>query len=157
METYTDFGVSYLIQSFVSKANRKLWNDCWVYLTDDFYYKVEQNRAILATHDSLLDHWLSHRNIWKIKCFKTFKTMIHYNKYHSIFNIYSTHSKERIIHSTIAISFFFILLLRNLCTDLLFSTYKLTGDHKCRERRYISYTYKLNTYKLNNCLNLNQD
>ena len=56
METYTDFGVSYLIQTFVNKINTKLWNDCRVYLTDDFYYKVEQNTAILATVDSLLDH-----------------------------------------------------------------------------------------------------
>ena len=56
METYTDFGVSYLIQTFVNKINKKLWNDCWVYLTDDFYYKLDQNRAILATLDFLLDH-----------------------------------------------------------------------------------------------------
>ena len=56
METYTNFGVSYLIQSFVNKINIELWNDCWVYLTDDFYYKVGQNRAILAKLDSLLDH-----------------------------------------------------------------------------------------------------
>ena len=55
METYTDFGVSYL-QTFVNKINTKLWNDCRVYLTDDFYYKVDQNRAILAILDSLLDH-----------------------------------------------------------------------------------------------------
>ena len=56
METYTNFGVSYLIQSFVNKINIELWNDCWVYLTDDFYYKAGQNRAILAKLDSLLDH-----------------------------------------------------------------------------------------------------
>ena len=56
METYIDFGVSYLIQTFVSNINTKLWNDCIVYLTDDFYYKVDQNRDILATLDSLLDH-----------------------------------------------------------------------------------------------------
>ena len=56
METYTNFGVSYLIQSFVNKINIELWNDCRVYLTDDFYYKVGQNRAILAKLDSLLDH-----------------------------------------------------------------------------------------------------
>ena len=41
LETYTDFGVSYLIQTFVNKINTKLWNDCQVYLTDDFYYKVD--------------------------------------------------------------------------------------------------------------------
>ena len=56
METYTDFGVSYFIQTSVSKVNTKLWNDCRVHLTDDFYYKVDQNRAILATLGSLLDH-----------------------------------------------------------------------------------------------------
>ena len=56
METYTNFGVSYLIQSFVNKINIELWNDCRVYLTDDFYYKVGQNRAILAKLDSLLDY-----------------------------------------------------------------------------------------------------
>ena len=56
MQTYTNFGVSYLIQSFVNKINTELWNDCRVYLTDDFYYKVGQNRAILAKLDSLLDH-----------------------------------------------------------------------------------------------------
>ena len=56
METYTYFAVSCLIPTFVSKINTKLWNDCRVYLTDDFYYKVDQNRAILATLDSLLDH-----------------------------------------------------------------------------------------------------
>ena len=56
METYTDFGVSYLVQTFVNKITEKLWNDCLVYLADDFYYKVDQNRAILANLDSLLDH-----------------------------------------------------------------------------------------------------
>ena len=56
METYTDFVVAYLIQSFVSKINTKLWNDCRAYFTDDFYYKVVQNRAILATLGSLLYH-----------------------------------------------------------------------------------------------------
>ena len=61
METYTDFGVSYLIQNFVNKINIKLWNDCQVYLTDDFHYKVDQNRVILATLDSLLDHGRSSR------------------------------------------------------------------------------------------------
>ena len=48
METYTDFGDSYLLQTFVNTINKKLWNDCLVYLTDDCYYKVDQNRAILA-------------------------------------------------------------------------------------------------------------
>ena len=56
METYTDCRVSYLIQTFVNKINTKLWNDCRVYLKDDFYNKVDQNRAILAALDSLLDH-----------------------------------------------------------------------------------------------------
>ena len=56
MGTYTDFGVSYLIQTCVNAINTKLRNDYRVYLTDDFYYKVDQNRAILARHDSLLDH-----------------------------------------------------------------------------------------------------
>ena len=28
MENYTDFGVSYLIQTFVNKINKKLLNDC---------------------------------------------------------------------------------------------------------------------------------
>ena len=28
MENYTDFGVSYLIQTFVNKINEKLLNDC---------------------------------------------------------------------------------------------------------------------------------
>ena len=52
METYIGLGVSHLIQTFVNKINC----DCRVYLTDDSYYKVDQNRAILATLDSLLDH-----------------------------------------------------------------------------------------------------
>ena len=91
--------------------------------------------------------WLIH--ICKIKCIKTFKIMIHYNKCHSIFNIYSTHAKERIRNSTASSSF-----IRNLFTDLFFSTHELTGDHKFRESRYIIYTYKLNTYKLNNWFNL---
>ena len=30
MEIYTDFGVSYLIHTFVNKINAKLWNDCLV-------------------------------------------------------------------------------------------------------------------------------
>ena len=47
METYTDFGVSYLIQTFVNKINKKLQNDCWVNLTDYFCYKGDQKRAIL--------------------------------------------------------------------------------------------------------------
>ena len=46
----------YLIQTFVNKINTKLWNDCRVYLTDNFFYKVDQNKAILVTLDSLLDH-----------------------------------------------------------------------------------------------------
>ena len=54
METCTDFGVSYLIQTSVNKTNPKLWNDFRVYLTDDLYHKVDQNRAILVTLDSLL-------------------------------------------------------------------------------------------------------
>ena len=33
METYTDFGVSYLIQTFVKKINITLWNDCRVILS----------------------------------------------------------------------------------------------------------------------------
>ena len=68
--------------------------------------------------------------------------MIHYNKYHSIFKISLTNAKERIIHSTVSL----ILLIRTLFTDLLFSTYELTGDHKFRN---IIYTYQLNTNKLN--------
>ena len=56
METYTDFGVSCLIQTFVYEINTKFWNDWRVYLTDDFYYRVDQNRAILVIPDSLLDH-----------------------------------------------------------------------------------------------------
>ena len=56
METYTDFGVSYLIQTFVNKINTNLRNDCPVYLTDDFYYNADQTREILATLYSLLDH-----------------------------------------------------------------------------------------------------
>ena len=52
--TSTDFGVSYLIQTFVNKIYTQLWDNCRVYLTDDFYYKVRKNRAILATLDSLL-------------------------------------------------------------------------------------------------------
>ena len=54
METYTDFEVSYLIQTFMNKIDTKLWNHCRVYLTDVFYYKVDQIRAILATFDSIL-------------------------------------------------------------------------------------------------------
>ena len=42
METYTDFRVSYLIQTFVNKINVKLSIDCRVYLTDDFNYNVDQ-------------------------------------------------------------------------------------------------------------------
>ena len=61
METYRDFRVSHLIQNFVNKTNIKLWNDCQVYLTDDFHYKVDQNRVILATFHSLLDHGRSSR------------------------------------------------------------------------------------------------
>ena len=56
MVTYTDFGVSYLILTFVNKINKKLWNDCRVYLTDDFHHRVDQNGAISAILDSLLDH-----------------------------------------------------------------------------------------------------
>ena len=59
METYTNFGVSYVIQTFVNKTDTKLWNDCRAYLTDHFYYKVDQNSQswlVLATFDSLLDH-----------------------------------------------------------------------------------------------------
>ena len=56
METYTDFEVSYPIQTSVNEINKKIWIDCKVYLTDDFYYKVDQNRTILDTLDSLLDH-----------------------------------------------------------------------------------------------------
>ena len=37
METYTDFGVSYLIQVYVNKVNTKLLSDFRVYLTDDIY------------------------------------------------------------------------------------------------------------------------
>ena len=99
METYTDFRFSYLIQIFVIEINTKLRNNFRVYLTGNFYYKVDQNRAILATLDSLKPRlniftWLILKNIWKIRCIKTFKMMIHYNKYHSIFNIYSTYAKE---------------------------------------------------------------
>ena len=56
METYTGFGVFYLIQTFVNKIKTKLWNDCPVYLIDNFYYKFDQNKAILATLDTVLDH-----------------------------------------------------------------------------------------------------
>ena len=38
------------------KTNTKLWNDCQVYSTDDFYNKIDQNRSILATLDSFLNH-----------------------------------------------------------------------------------------------------
>ena len=50
---YLCFGISYFIQTFVNKTNKKLWNDWQVYLTNDFYHKVDQNKATL---DSLLDH-----------------------------------------------------------------------------------------------------
>ena len=56
METYTDSGVSYLIQTFVNKKKTELRNNCQVYLTNDFYLKVDVNRAISATFDSLLVH-----------------------------------------------------------------------------------------------------
>ena len=42
METYTDFGVPYLIQTFVNKINTTFLNDGGVYLTNNFYYKVDQ-------------------------------------------------------------------------------------------------------------------
>ena len=48
MEIYPGFGVSYLILTFVNKINTKLKNDSRVYLIDDFYYKVDQNRTTLA-------------------------------------------------------------------------------------------------------------
>ena len=48
--------ISFLIQTFINKINTKLGNDCRVYLTDDFYYKFDEKRAILATLESLLDH-----------------------------------------------------------------------------------------------------
>ena len=41
------------METFVNETNKKLWNDWQVYLTDDFYHKVDQNKATL---DSLLDH-----------------------------------------------------------------------------------------------------
>ena len=53
METYADFRESYIVQTFVNKVNTKLWNDCRVYLTDDFYYKVDQNSAILWISEKL--------------------------------------------------------------------------------------------------------
>ena len=56
METYTDFEVSYPIQTSVNEINKKIWIDCNVYLTDDFYYKADQNPTILDTLDSRLDH-----------------------------------------------------------------------------------------------------
>ena len=56
METYTDFEVSYPIQTSVNEINKKIWIDCNVYLTDDFYYKTDQNPTILDTLDSRLDH-----------------------------------------------------------------------------------------------------
>ena len=55
METYTGFRVSYPIQNFVNKIT-KLWNDCRVYSTNDFYFKVHQNSIISARLGSLLDH-----------------------------------------------------------------------------------------------------
>ena len=59
METYiadiADIEVSCLIQTFLNKTITKLLNDCRVYLTDVFYDKVGQNRAILTTLDFLLD------------------------------------------------------------------------------------------------------
>ena len=67
METCTGFGASYLIQPFVNKTNPKLWNDYRVYLTEDFYHKVDQNRAILVTLNPLLRwrwnifSWLIHK------------------------------------------------------------------------------------------------
>ena len=36
METYTDFGVSYPIQTFANKINTKSWNDCRVIPTTNF-------------------------------------------------------------------------------------------------------------------------
>ena len=56
METYADFGVFYLIQIFVNKIKTKLWHDYRVYLTDDFYDKVDHSRATLVTVEYLLDH-----------------------------------------------------------------------------------------------------
>ena len=53
METYADFRESYIIQTFVNKVNTKLWNNCRVYLTDDFYYNVDQNSAILWISEKL--------------------------------------------------------------------------------------------------------
>ena len=45
---------------------------------------------------------------------------------------YLFNAHERMHHTLHRFSF--ILLIRNLFTDLLFSTYELTGDHKFRER-----------------------
>ena len=56
MKTYIDFGVSYLIETFVDKINKKLWHDSRVYLIDDFYDEDDQNKLILTTVDPLLDH-----------------------------------------------------------------------------------------------------
>ena len=56
MKTYIDFGVSYPNETFVDKINKKLWHDSRVYLIDDFYDEVDQNKPILTTVDSLLDH-----------------------------------------------------------------------------------------------------
>ena len=65
---------------------------------------------------------------------------------------YLFNARER-THDTLH-HLFFILLIRNFFTDILFSTYELTSDLKFRQRRYIIHIYKLNTYKLNNWLNL---
>ena len=65
------------------------------------------------------------------------------------FNLqYLFNARERTHHTLHRLSF--ILPIRNLFTDLSFSMYELTGDHAFRERRYIIYIHKLNTYKLNN-------
>ena len=52
METYTEFAFLFKLW----QINTKLWNDSRVYLTDDLYYKIDQNREILASVNSVLDH-----------------------------------------------------------------------------------------------------
>ena len=53
METYTDFGVSYLIQTFVNKINtKKLWNDCRVMPQREF--QIFRKNILDITSENLL-------------------------------------------------------------------------------------------------------
>ena len=69
METYTDFGVFYLLETFVNKINTKWWNDCRVMILPYImlFYLISRAFLIDISTKSLKSSFTKHSSLYSLR------------------------------------------------------------------------------------------